>query len=512
VKTNQRTRDFRRLAVIFLCRAILLRGGSGYGMDAPRPVIAIPLTPFLEVLMRSDSLVVQTYYTTLAGMQLLDLGSLDLAGNDQQLHRVGESLYVHIYGSGVLYAADIRLSRDSLVFRRLDATFLRGYNNAAFGFVHRGRIHSLGGYGFWRWNGQLRAYQPRMREWEIRPLDREVPVASGSPESFCWHDMRAERLHVLRSIVGNEAVKGEPVGFDETVRVLDLVSGDWSVQGVATTYHRNRLDERRLVAASDSGLLVAHHNRIEYWLFRENRIVLLADPRPVAEITARMSSTLAWMRKGWLYYGHPSKGTVDSLPMHTGMFNDAGLRIHTAGSPIHPQGLLLMGGALVFLFAVGWAVGRQGLFPQEVGGSSAIDAVAGAGVVTQAPGSEDPPDGTMAGPATPVFDAVEHSLLLLLLRNHADVARRTTTLEINRVLGVGNKSLDMQKRKRSDVIRSINRKYRLVAPDFPSDLVVKARSDRDARLSEYGVHADEWVRLRALLATMEGQDAGSGGV
>jgi len=476
------------------------------GMEQPRPVIATPATPFWKTLMRSDSLVIYPFLHSLQGMILLDLGSQDLAGNYQQPHLLGDSLYVHITGTGILYAADARLSRDSLVFRRLDGTFLRGYNISAYGFVHRGRIHNMGGYGFWRWNGQLRDFNPRMQEWEIVPLDCEVPVASYSPESFVWHDKRAEGIYILRSIVGNEAVKGAPIGLDPTVRVLDLATGDWAVLGRATSYLLEGLDERRLIAESDTGLLVAHHNRIEYWLFRENRILRLADQGPLAELTTRMQATMAWMRRGWIFYGNPSKGTIDSLRIHTGMFRDTGARIYATSAPIHPRGLLLMGGMLCCLFGIGWVVGLQGAQRRAGLAHGSPDCVDGEGAEQAGPPLPDTRNvGSGQGhpPAPPVFDAVEASLLRLLLRN-ASEGRRTTTQEINRVLGVGNKSQDMQKRKRSDVIRAINRKYRLVMPAFTADLIGKERSGLDARLSEYTLHPEACTRVSALLDASAG--------
>jgi hypothetical protein len=102
-------------------------------------------------------------------------------------------------------------------------------------------------------------------------------------------------------------------------------------------------------------------------------------------------------------------------------------------------------------------------------------------------------------PGIEVFDAVEQSLLNLLIANGAQMGKRTGTDEVNRILGVSQKSLDMQKRKRSDVIRSINAKYKLIQPMTKMSLVDRVKSDLDARLYEYYLLQDEIEKIQTIL-------------
>jgi hypothetical protein len=79
------------------------------------------------------------------------------------------------------------------------------------------------------------------------------------------------------------------------------------------------------------------------------------------------------------------------------------------------------------------------------------------------------------------------------------MGKRTGTDEVNRILGVSQKSLDMQKRKRSDVIRSINAKYKLIQPMTTMPLVDRVKSDLDARLYEYYLLQDEIEKIQTIL-------------
>jgi hypothetical protein len=106
-------------------------------------------------------------------------------------------------------------------------------------------------------------------------------------------------------------------------------------------------------------------------------------------------------------------------------------------------------------------------------------------------------------PDNGIFEAVERSLLRLLIENARQRGQRTGTEEVNRVLGVGQKSLDMQKRKRSDVIRSINGKYKLICPHLNRPLIDRVKSDVDARLFEYYLLQEEIDNLMQFVAADE---------
>lgn len=77
----------------------------------------------------------------------------------------------------------------------------------------------------------------------------------------------------------------------------------------------------------------------------------------------------------------------------------------------------------------------------------------------------------------------ERSLLEFLFNHSAD-ERLTSIDEINKVLGVQNRSVEIQKRMRSDVIGSINQKLNIVTRD-KKPVVDKQRSEFDKRSFEY---------------------------
>lgn len=71
-------------------------------------------------------------------------------------------------------------------FERVDSTLFHGYNNHAINFIFSDTIYSIGGYGLWHDNGQLRYYNINKAEWELKPIERLLPI---SEENFS--DIRA---------------------------------------------------------------------------------------------------------------------------------------------------------------------------------------------------------------------------------------------------------------------------------------------------------------------------------
>jgi len=84
-------------------------------------------------------------------------------------------LYALPNGTGAVY----KLSKTkSNTFERIDSTLFQGYNNDAINFIHKDTIFSLGGYGLWHYNGQLRYFNIKKAEWELKPIDYLLPITS----------------------------------------------------------------------------------------------------------------------------------------------------------------------------------------------------------------------------------------------------------------------------------------------------------------------------------------------
>ena len=103
-------------------------------------------------------------------------------------------------------------------------------------------------------------------------------------------------------------------------------------------------------------------------------------------------------------------------------------------------------------------------------------------------------------PADPlaVLDERDRSLLQSIYA--ATRNGRTTDIDtINSILGVTNKSLEIQKRQRSDALNAINTKMAKVL-QTDAEVIIRTRSEQDGRTYYYTVHPDLLDQLGPLLS------------
>lgn len=394
--------------------------------------------------------------------------------------RKGE-LYIFINATGMLYKSTDPVNNDSLRFQRIDKTEHYGYNINCKAFVSNDKFYNLGGYGFWRWNGQLRVFDERLGEWKIERLNREIPVVLDPPGQLQWKSPHRNLLISLGYILGRQTEKvpeNERVISVDTVISLDLEKADWKVLGKLNP----RLSvfstiENPVISVLDSGVLVNLREHIQYLNLMSNKIYTLSDKTAWNFFSTPRAQHIGWYNNGYYYFTVSGKWSVDSVKISPQDFAFTGEQVYET-APASVVSRRIIGGSVIAcmgLVALWLYRKRKPMTDLNQPKESDKDAV-----MMRSP-----------YPVKEVFEEIEKALLKLLVDNIALKNSRTATEEINRVLGVASKSGDMQKRKRSDVIRSINAKYRMLMPDKDILLIERVKSDLDARLYEYYITESE---------------------
>ena len=140
-----------------LCTVLLLSSSNGIGQ-----IISLKNTPFNKsILLQKGSI----KYIHSGGNQVY-LDSLTLKKDQiQELIKTKNSHFIVTRGSGLVFKE--YLNNDSLInFIRIDRTQFDGYNFDDIKFDYHDTLFSIGGFGFWRNNGQIR-YFTENKEWEL---------------------------------------------------------------------------------------------------------------------------------------------------------------------------------------------------------------------------------------------------------------------------------------------------------------------------------------------------------
>jgi hypothetical protein len=95
------------------------------------------------------------------------------------------------------------------------------------------------------------------------------------------------------------------------------------------------------------------------------------------------------------------------------------------------------------------------------------------------------------------FTETEISLIQLLI-NASGAKQNVEISEINRVLGIKDKNLGLQKKVRSDVINAINDKYTFITQG-EINLIASVRKEDDKRFFEYFIVPTEVKTVQKLI-------------
>jgi len=401
------------------------------------------------------------------------------------------TLILAVDGSGILH--ELHFMGKDFLFKRLDQTIFSGYNFNAYVFSLRDTIFSVGGYGFWNFNGQLRYFNTVTSVWNILPVNQKIPVVVQNT----WLDRGKGHLYFIESFLMPKDESLMPTqefldGKDSKKEILwqlNLASRKWIRAGFLKD---NVSNSRNMLANSKAGdlpmgeLFIGTNKNLPLGLlinyatnktyeFRSGEktnlihsllkpeLSLESTPNRVITFYTKVDSSFHILRSDSVheqiklslqdfkeleqpvYEPAPEESAVDSYAWLMGIFAVSGT-------------LFFIGGVVVLKKA------------KEVRKSDVVN---------------------HSSPST--FTASE---LQIIERFHASPNHLATTDDLDTWLGNSNKSLDLRTKARSLFIRGINQKYSLVTGD-PHGLIQAERMDADRRMVRYRFDREKFNKLMA---------------
>jgi hypothetical protein len=428
--------------------------------------------------------------------------------------KTGKGLFLQPGGTGRVYKVDL----ENMALTRADSTQLTGYNWGALTFSFKDTIYSLGGYGLWRNNGHLRFFREASLEWEVKPLDTELPIGSW-PHRLWWLDKGNGKLYVchdLRDSINEGIVGGYPQNWDPnnkgSVFELDLTRKQWKRLGAVC--QNADLIGGKPIGMSPWGLLVENDAR-NYVIcdFSNNKIYKVPSVYNKIKIRPEHLKGYSFFVDSVFYYGDVYKNTFDSIRLSakdlifTGevFYSEKQAGSFTSFNNMLLGGLLCLGLFGLFLF---WR-GRNDKNQRKTEFASNLNK-----------DLNDLPNGKPENPILAIsipseveaipeetvslghrnnglqLTEVEKSLIKLLLSLEKK-GRVASVHDLDKVLGVAGKPESTRKKIRNDAINSINQKVSYRVPG-PSRLIESRRSELDRRIFEYYIPAEQLQRVDEL--------------
>jgi len=388
----------------------------------------------------------------------------------QNLIKRGKDVYVFINGSGRLYK--IITTNTGFQFVRVDSTTHFGYNINSFGFCYNNHIYNLGGYGFWRLNGQLRIFNEKAQQWDIVKLNKEIPVLTSKTEGLLWYDVAGKKIYAGYYLQRNEAIKSnelEETQFIYDVMVLDLKTNEWVQLGDLNNELWDKLSQINILTMSPWGLMVTIGDKITLLDFKHNQILALDIHKDYYQSIMRANyNSSYYFKDSTLYYGNNANKNFESVLMHYTDFVPSNDTLYRDSKLLWTKNM----GYFIFIIALLLGLAYVLQIKKSKLGIAALKI-----------NHDDAPVSNWVEDLPQIFEEKEIQLLQLIIHN-SSLGKTTSIDEQNKILGLTKKNAEIQKKQRSDIIITINRKYAFITQK-EAPLIQKKRTEFDKRTYEY---------------------------
>ena len=296
-------------------------------------------------------------------------------------------------------------------------------------------------------------------------------------------DFKGGKIITLCHIEGNDAEKdleGTGAKQIDSVMMLDLEKRDWKSLGILDPILAKTHDISRLISNTKMGLLVNNNRNIELWNLGENKVYHLTDAHYTHLLTSFSNFSFIWSEDSTIYLGKNNFNKIDSILLTTKNLIPTDKKIYKELSSFNfdaknisaTLAIMVVGGFLLYGYK------RRNKHNSIIRKS------------IQEPTLQS------SYPNQHIYSSIELDLISLLISNSKTQNRYTSVDELNHLLGMTNKTTEMQKRKRSDCIRSINEKFALVSKKEDAILIKRKKAEADGRLNEFFISEEDFNQFQ----------------
>lgn len=384
-------------------------------------------------------------------------------------------------GTGRVY--ELAIVSDSLQLIRKDKTYFTGYNFQSLPFVLDTMLYSFGGYGFWRFNGELRVFMPTIGEWDAIHTNRYIPKAIEleSANNFHYIDATENTLYVSGPQFTEESIiQPENSPLYRKLFKLNIKKAAWEEIGEI------QVSSLKFIAYSPFGLLCINNEEYQIVDIKQNKIFSISGKTKEKLIHTPTSTSYQDIRLSYcignmLYVGDMDNW-MDSVYIDSKDLIDTGLKIY---SPKTNKTFFLLPVLFIVVITISILFFRK----KKINPISTQESITAPDTAIHLQSS-----------ITNEFLEEREKQLLYYILTQSQEGKLTSILQINELLGLNKRTLEVQKRIRTDMIGAINSKCKLLTQK-EEPILSRNRSELDKRMFEYFVTPERFAEAEAILAS-----------
>ncbi len=414
----------------------------------------------------------------------VETGNIDYSNTKHNYLIHNKELYLQLDGTGRIYKCDLINNR----LIRIDSTLFEGYNFGAYTFNWHNQFYSFGGWGFWQFNGGLRYFDEKQKEWDVIPLEKEVPF-SLKVNAVAWQDELNDKIYILYNPQNSSYYKNFRSASKDTVLVqcFDLNSKKWWDNPKLTSFKSHIIFDKSeaLLLPTKEGLIIRNDSSINLLDFRNNNLLKFNNTlyNEINTLALKYRSGLYYNRDTTIYFYNQVIDSIASIVINKNEFINTGQRVYTeykinSSSFINNNDALkLISFLLLLLVIVLIAFLRKSLIKQN----ESQDAI-----VENRKKNKKLDINTSLSFSNNLTEQ-EKSVFEIILQN--SMRNEMTSIDdINIKLGVKNKEVAVQNQLRSEVLQMLNKKFNVFSSS--NDLLIeREKTVFDKRVYQYRINS-----------------------
>jgi len=337
-------------------------------------------------------------------------------------------LFILINGTGRVYKA-VSLINNSVTFDRIDSTDFYGNTFSSIDFSYNNSLYSYGGYGYFNINGQLRLYNPE-NEWSIVRLNQELKVL----DHLTNYLEEKSRLYFIEAPKIIESTGSKTTKYNAIA--LSIEKGENIVLGEVNK--RINISNAKLICDFKhmNGSLIIIDNETYLIDYENNKIYKLINKKIEALFTSTLKNeyNTFFSIDSNIYFYNKNKNILSSIIVSKNDFKIEPYPLY--GKIVNYE--LIYSLFIIILLLVILFYGYKKFNTKKKEHKVVIE--------NDISSNE--------------FNNIEIDLISALIKNSENNSFLNVN-DINEILGIKKKSLEIQKRVRSETINNINHKFNI---------------------------------------------------
>ncbi len=404
---------------------------------------------------------------------LIQIDDKHLHDYTQIILKSNKGLFILVDGTGRVYKAT-RLTEKGIFFQRIDLTHFYGYNSSAIFFSFSDTLYSLGGFGFWERNGQLRYFSEVYKEWEIKKLNKKIAASN----ILFFIDTSKETVYYLQTPFtdpGSDLIQNKFI-----ITKLNVIKKENSELGILSkqlkAYFSDNYSSNFINVPFLNGTLVNFKSQHQYLIsYDKNEVYRLVNQEKgdlLLGSSIKMDASNTFALNNRIYFTKPNDTTYKlySFPISMKDFVKEPYPLYEPFEDEKKKTYFYIGGLCLLLIG-----GSIFFLKKRKQKTTSINSDPSTPVLKKEDNGID-------------FNPLELELIIKMIEQSAR-GNHFSVEDINTSLGLNRKTLEIQKKIRTETINRINHKFK-IKYNLSIDLIERIRSEEDRRYYKYMISGE----------------------